>query len=99
MWRKVPDWLIYLVIIIAIYANANRAAERVDASPPPPELGPMLPNQTPRDEQVMVNVKRPDSGVGTAFAMETQTPRQRPLYAASNRRKRVFFWLSTRTAW
>lgn len=70
MWRKVPDWLIYLVIIIAIYANANRAAERVDASPPPPELGPMLPNQTPRDEQVMVNVKRPDSGVGTAFAID-----------------------------
>ena len=67
---KIPDWVIYLVIIIAIYANANRASQRIDASPPPPELGPMLPNQTPRDEQVIVNVKRPDSGVGTAFAID-----------------------------
>lgn len=70
MWRKIPDWLIYLVIIIAIYANANRASQRIDASPPPPELGPLLPNQTPRDEAVIVNVKKADSGIGTAFAID-----------------------------
>lgn len=70
MWRKIPDWLIYLVIIFAIYANANRASEKIDAPPPPPELGPMLPNETPRDERVIVNVKRADSGIGTAFAID-----------------------------
>lgn len=70
MWRKFPDWLIYLVIVIAIYTNANRVAEKIDAPPPPPQLGPMLPSETPRDERVVVNVKRPDSGVGTAFAID-----------------------------
>jgi S1-C subfamily serine protease len=70
MWRKIPDWLIYLVIVIAIYANANRASKSIDSPPPPPELGPMLPSQTPRDEKVMVNVKAADSGIGTAFAID-----------------------------
>ena len=70
MWRKTPDWLIYLVIVIAIYANANRASEKIDAMPTPPELGPMLPSETPRDERVVVNVKRADSGIGTAFAID-----------------------------
>jgi len=70
MWRNIPDWLFYLAVIIFIYINANNASERIDASPPPPELGPMLPTQTPRDEAVIVNVKRPDSGVGTAFAID-----------------------------
>lgn len=70
MWRKIPDWLIYLVIIIAIYANANRASEKIDAPHPPPELGAMLPNETPRDERIIVNVERAGSGIGTAFAID-----------------------------
>lgn len=70
MWRKIPDWLIYLVIIIAIYANANRASQKIDAPHPPPELGPMLPNETPRDERIIVNVERESSGIGTAFAID-----------------------------
>ena len=70
MWRKIPDWTIYLVIIIAIYANANRASQKIDTLPPPPELGPMLPNETPRDERVVVNVERAGSGIGTAFAID-----------------------------
>jgi len=70
MWRKIPDWLIYLVIIIALYASANQGSERLESFPPPPEIGPMLPSETPRDERVIVNVKRADSGVGTAFAID-----------------------------
>jgi len=70
MWRKIPDWLIYLVIVIALYANANRASQKIGPLPPPPELGPMLPNETPRDERIIVNVKRADSGIGTAFAID-----------------------------
>jgi len=70
MPRKIPDWLIYLVIVIAIYANANRASEQIDAPPPPPELGPMLPSETPRDERIVVNVQRAASGIGTAFAID-----------------------------
>ncbi|MDB2437826.1 serine protease [Hellea sp.] len=70
MWRKIPDWLIYLAIIIALYAYANRTSDKIDALPPPPELGPMLPNETPRDERVIVNVERAGSGIGTAFAID-----------------------------
>ena len=59
-----------MVIVIALYANANRASLKIDALPPPPELGPMLPSETPRDERVVVNVKRANSGIGTAFAID-----------------------------
>jgi len=72
MLRKIPDWFLYLLLLVVIYLNANRASEKIDAPPPPPELGPMLPSETPRDERVIVNVKRPASGVGTAFAIDNK---------------------------
>jgi len=72
MWRKIPDWLFYLGIVALIYFNANRASEKIDAPPPPPELGAMLPSETPRDERVLVDVKKPKSGVGTAFAIDSK---------------------------
>jgi len=71
MWRKIPDWLFYLGIVLLIYLNANRASQKIDAPPPPPELGAMLPSETPRDERVLVDVKKPRSGIGTAFAIDT----------------------------
>ena len=70
MLRKIPDWLIYLTIVIVIYASANRSSRKIDAPHPPPQLGPMLPSETPRDERVVVNVKRANSGIGTAFAID-----------------------------
>jgi len=70
MWRKIPDWLFYLIIVILIYANSNRASEKIDPPSPPPELGAMLPSESPRDERVVVTVDRPRSGIGTAFAID-----------------------------
>jgi len=70
MWRKFPDWLFYLIIVILIYANSNRASEKIDPPSPPPKLGAMLPSESPRDERVIVTVDRPRSGIGTAFAID-----------------------------
>ena len=72
MFRRIPDWLIYGTIVLLIYLNANRAAHREDAPqpPPPPELGPLLPNETPRDQSVLVDMGGPTSGIGTAFAID-----------------------------
>lgn len=74
MWRAIlrnfPDWLFYLVIVILIYANSNRASEKITPPLPPPELGAMLPSESPRDERVIVKVDKPRSGIGTAFAID-----------------------------
>jgi len=72
MWRRIPDWLIYLVIIGVFYLNANRASEPVETPPPPPDLGPLLPSETPRDQVVYVKVDEPQSGTGTAFAIDNK---------------------------
>ena len=72
MWRKIPDWLFYLGIVVLIYLNANRASDKIDAPPPPPELGAMLPSETPRDDRVVVDIKPPRSGIGTAFAIDNK---------------------------
>ena len=70
MWRKIPDWLFYLIIVVLIYANSNRASEKITPPSPPPELGSMLPSESPRDERVIVTVEKPRSGIGTAFAID-----------------------------
>jgi len=67
--RRPPDWLIYLLIVFLIYLNATRSSDGLDAPPPPPELGPMLPAESPRDQAVIVDMDRPKSGIGTAFAV------------------------------
>jgi len=72
MWRKIPDWLFYLVIVLLIYANSNRASEKITPPSAPPELGPLLPNESPRDERVIVTVDKPRSGIGTAFAIDNK---------------------------
>jgi len=67
--KRIPDWLIYLAIITAMIWSANRGT--VDVAPPisTPELGPMLPSESPRDEQVHLKISAPVSSVGTAFAI------------------------------
>lgn len=70
MWQKIPDWLFYLVIVVLIYANSNRASEKIIPPSQPPELGPLLPRENPQDERIIVNVDKPKSGIGTAFAID-----------------------------
>jgi len=69
-WR-IPDWLIYGIIVALIYLNANRASQNdIPSPPPPPQLGELLPGESPRDQKVLVDLPAPESGVGTAFAVD-----------------------------
>ena len=70
--RRIPDWLIYSLILSIILTSANRRSQRRDAPLPPPALGPALPNARPSDPSVIVEVQKPASGVGTAFAIDGQ---------------------------
>lgn len=74
MKRRIPDWIIYGSIVLLIYLNATRAAHKEDAPqpPPPPELGPLLPTESPRDQSVLVEMGGPASGIGTAFAVDAK---------------------------
>ena len=71
MRLRIPDWLFYAVIVGGLYLYARSSSERVQAPPPPPEsLGDLLPDQTPRDERVLVDLGSPASGSGTAFPVD-----------------------------
>ncbi|GLQ19998.1 serine protease [Algimonas porphyrae] len=68
MKLPIPDWLLYLTLLLAMLAYAN---SRQPATQPPgvvPELGPLLPTESPRDERILVQIDAPQSGIGTAFA-------------------------------
>ncbi len=70
---RVPDWLIYGSIVLLIYLNATRATHNdITAPPPPPKLGDLLPGESPRDQSVLVDIAEPESGVGTAFAIDDE---------------------------
>jgi S1-C subfamily serine protease len=71
--RRLPDWAFYAAIALLIYLNAARAAqEQYTPQPaPPPELGAMLPRESPRDATVIVDLEpNPSSSVGTAFVID-----------------------------
>jgi len=67
--KQLPDWLIYLAILIAMIWGANRGQDNIAPPISTPELGPMLPSESPRDDQVIVNIDKPASSIGTAFAI------------------------------
>lgn len=67
--RKTPDWLFYAAIVGAIYYNSAQMSHDFGTPPPPPELGPLLPSENPKDEIIITEVDTPQSGSGTAFAI------------------------------
>jgi len=68
---RIPDWLIYALIVGLIYLNATRASRNdIPNPPPPPQLGDLLPGESPRDQSVLVDLPAPESGVGTAFVVD-----------------------------
>ncbi len=70
MLRKIPDWLIYGAILLFFYMSARNTDPYPLETPPPPELGPALPNASPSDPRILIQVEQPKSGVGTAFAAD-----------------------------
>ncbi len=70
--RRIPDWLIYLLLLVIIIGNVM-AKSRPEVVPmAPPELGPALPNARPSDPALIVEIDVPKSGVGTAFAVDNE---------------------------
>ena len=69
--KSFPDWIIYgLVLVVFIWTAYGVEQDIVVPEPPQiPELGPLLPSDSPRDEIVVVNVAPLQSGTGTAFAI------------------------------
>lgn len=67
---RIPDWSIYLLIVFLFYINAARSNPNLEGSVPPPDLGPMMPSESPRDTTVLVEMEAPSSGIGTAFAVD-----------------------------
>ena len=47
-------------------------SQHTEAPSPPPVLGPALPNITPSDPAVLVEIDKPSSGIGTAFAIDNK---------------------------
>ena len=75
------DWLIYVGALGLMLAVIFALAPDADAPAPAPmsefqeqlaeELGPLLPDPSPLDELVLVQVGEPQNGVGTAFAVNS----------------------------
>ncbi|MEM9600855.1 MAG: serine protease [Pseudomonadota bacterium] len=68
MTFRLPDWLLYLAMLLVMLAYANNRGPEAPPPGPVPELGPMLPTESPRDDRILVQIDAPQSGIGTAFA-------------------------------
>jgi len=66
---RIPDYLIYAIIVglIVIYSNIERSTS--DAALPPDQVGDLLPNDSPFDPNILIDIDAPSSGIGTAFAI------------------------------
>ena len=69
--KKFPDWVIYgLVLLMFVWTAYGMGQDIVIAdAPQSPDLGPLLPSDSPRDETVLVDVAPLQSGMGTAFSI------------------------------
>lgn len=71
---RLPDWLVYAAVVLAILIVAVGRQEKADAPPPPPpvagEEGLPLGDASPFDPEVVVEVPgQAEPGVGTAFSV------------------------------
>ena len=70
---KLPDWLVYAAVVLALLIAAVGRQERADAPPPPPpvpgEEGVPLGPASPFDPSIVVDVPtKAEPGLGTAFS-------------------------------
>lgn len=70
---RLPDWLIYAAVVVALLIAAVGRRERVDAPPAPPTTeaeGAVLAAASPFDPSVVVQVgDKTEAGAGTAFSI------------------------------
>jgi serine protease Do len=71
---RLPDWLVYAAIVVALLFAALSRGERIDAPPPPPRasepLGEALGPASPFDPSVVVDVSGENGpAAGTAFSI------------------------------
>ena len=74
---RVPDWVVYTVVLVAVIATlfvraGGGASEAPTIANPPVAMiapGPPLPGPDPFDEEVLVQVGEVENGIGTAFAI------------------------------
>jgi S1-C subfamily serine protease len=76
---RLPDWLIYILALGAVIWALSRVGDPADAPPALPEEiaepleeGPLLPGPSALDPEVLVEVGPQQSGVGTAFAIDSE---------------------------
>jgi serine protease Do len=73
--RLIPDWLLYIIVIVAVVFVLFRVDQRADAPealPDSPEIGAFLPPPSIYDPEVLVEVGPVASGLGSAFAISEQ---------------------------
>jgi S1-C subfamily serine protease len=72
VFRLIPDWLLYIIVIAAVVFVLFRIDNRADAPealPDAPEAGSFLPPPSTYDPEVLVEVGPISSGMGSAFAI------------------------------
>ena len=69
--RGIPDWIIYGILLTIFVFTAFSVKQDIVIADAPvsPELGPMLPSDSPRDEIILVDVAPNQSSMGTAFSI------------------------------
>lgn len=75
MIRLIPDWLLYIIVIVAVVFVLFRVDQRADAPealPDAPEMGAFLPPPSIYDPEVLVEVGPVSSGLGSAFAISEE---------------------------
>jgi serine protease Do len=74
--RWIPDWLVYLLALMAIVIGVFSMSPNQDAPPATPDSvareGASLPPPTAFDETVLVRVDAPKDGIGTAFSINNE---------------------------
>jgi len=72
--KTFPDWIVYgLALVMFVWTAYGVEQDIVIVDPPEsPELGPLLPSDSPRDEIVLVDVAPRQSGTGTAFSINDE---------------------------
>jgi serine protease Do len=75
--RLIPDWLLYIIVILAVVfvlfrLDDSQRSDAPEALPDAPEVGAFLPPPSIYDPEVLVEVGPVASGLGSAFAISEE---------------------------